>query len=231
MMLAFRNTKETDVKFILLQLHKKTPLFLAKTLPEILAPRSPLQDDNLLYYGVYVGGFINKKDNKGMSLRDAIRITAVCLDKTKFTRVLRPAKPGDSLPTAARLMANCWKKSLEDLQMWTDVQEFGDIKGEPEVLNSDVPAALKDKKYDAPFPFTPLYIGYNSDPNAGWKAHAASKFPFHINDVENTKGIIHSLNSAIGTIVRKMNECDLEWQGKLVWTSWHQHHSQGKVHF
>jgi hypothetical protein len=167
---AFPHAMEVDVKEILLQLHKKTPLFLAEPLPTILSAGSSLQDDNLLYYGVYVGGFVNGKT--GISIREAIRIANVCIDRGRLHRVIKPVKAGPNLPMAASMMAKCWKKTLEEEDMWVEVKEFPHIHGESEVMASDIPKELEDVKYDAEFPFTPLYVGYSTDPKSRWKAHA-----------------------------------------------------------
>jgi len=48
------------------------------------------------------------------------------------------------------------------------------MKDEDEVLKASCPQELEDSKYDATFPYSPLYVGYTGDPKPRFSAHKSS---------------------------------------------------------
>ena len=161
-----------DVKILLFQLHPQALNLLCKhRFDEFFpTPVSPFPDPSKPYPGVYIAGFLDH--GKGMTVRDAIRLANVFLDSHNLKRVMYPVKPGDSHLGAAEEIGTAWKAILSGMELWReDFEEFGFLLNENDVIPSDVPEQLQDDHYQVLFPYSPVYVGYSTDPQRRFTFH------------------------------------------------------------
>jgi len=167
-----------DIHNILLQLKQEAPLLLNKPLVDILRSVGILQETALSYCGIYVGGFVKQEADgaySAMTVRDAIRIASVCFYSNRLENALKPVAANETTGRAAAVMASTWRATLRHMGLWVDVGEFT----KPINGYSDPPKALADAKYDAAFPWSPLYVGYSKDPEHRLTQHQTCKFPMY----------------------------------------------------
>ena len=175
----FKNKTVADIKAILFQLHRRTiPLLTSKPLSDIFknSRRTPLPDPARPFPGIYVGAFLDGGVD-GMNLRDAIRLANILKDSRKLERVIAPHKMEKGTRRGAKLVGEAWKRTLEEMSAWMDLDGFAEMEDEDEVLEQPCPKELLDDRYNELFPFSPIYTGYSKHPDKRYRQHIGSIFP------------------------------------------------------
>jgi hypothetical protein len=72
---------------------------------------------------VYVGAYFHK-DGSTITLRDAIRLANVLLHPDSISKALNQIPMGHRTSQAANMLGEHIKKELEEMRMWTDVDEY-----------------------------------------------------------------------------------------------------------
>ena len=125
---TFRFENVLDIKTILFQLSPLAlDLLTSQPFHEISSlKRTPLPDPSKHFPCIYMSSFIEETPigTKGMCVRDAIRIANVLINTNKLERVLAPVTAGPETWIAARDVGRAWKRTLEDMDLWLDVDEF-----------------------------------------------------------------------------------------------------------
>jgi hypothetical protein len=233
-----------DIKDILFKFSSRGLRLLCRPFPEAYADRANIHPDNMPFPGVYFGSFLDK-DDKGFKIRDVIRLASVLKDTVKLGRVLKPCKvpPTSGLLKDAKRIGDYWEEYMKDQGVWTDVEEFMGNVGE--VFPSEIPARLKDVKYDGYTDLSPCYVGYSRGMDRRFDQHQAGLPPspreissaksppinFHLRltKLVPVRGSISSVIQLLAVVISKMIGCDYTWKPVIVWTSWDGHHMQGRV--
>jgi hypothetical protein len=239
-----KNFSVREIKTILIDLDVNVVPLLTGQLYSTVQANAAFPDQENVYTGVYVGSYLHK-DGTGPSVRDVVRIANILRREKSILGVIEPLKLGEKTIEAAKMLGECWKHTLEEIDSWVQVSEvdnYSDSEDGDEMSQEipeeeprgegSVPFALRFACFAVDFPYTPYYVGYGKTPETRWAEHKRRTMPsIPLMIVSRGRnGVLSSLNHVVNWIIDYIFPSEyLVWRPTLIWTSWHLNHRMGQV--